>query len=211
MKRLKSGRTKKGLKWQTPDLRKWVPCAVCIRVSHQNMFLAVHNSSIGDLVTHSLTDFYFWHYRVTIETLDQSDEESWPDQRFDNFWQFLTIFDNFDHFRQFWQLLTFLTIFERFDNFDNFQQCGRFSTILTISDNFDNLNNFWNFFDNSDHFYNFVYNFDNFNIFLQFWQLTTILTIQTIAFAWRLVTFETLITILTIENLNSWQSLLPDN
>jgi len=27
----------------------------------------------------------------------------------------------------------------------------------------------------------------------------------------RLVTFETLITILTIKNLNSWQSLLPDN
>ena len=27
----------------------------------------------------------------------------------------------------------------------------------------------------------------------------------------RLVTFETLIAILTIENLNSWQSLLPDN
>ena len=27
----------------------------------------------------------------------------------------------------------------------------------------------------------------------------------------RLVTFETLITFLTIENLNSWQSLLPDN
>ena len=39
-----------------------------------NMFLAVHNSSIGDLVTqslsHSLTDFYFWHYRVTLETCD---------------------------------------------------------------------------------------------------------------------------------------------
>ena len=28
---------------------------------------------------------------------------------------------------------------------------------------------------------------------------------------WRLVTFETLITILTVENLNLWQSLLPDN
>ena len=29
--------------------------------------------------------------------------------------------------------------------------------------------------------------------------------------SWRLVTFETQLTILTIENLNSWQSLLPDN
>ena len=28
---------------------------------------------------------------------------------------------------------------------------------------------------------------------------------------WKLVTFETLITILTIENLNSWKSVLPDN
>ena len=37
-------------------------------------FLAVHNSSIGDLVTdsvtNSLTNFYFWHYRVTLETFD---------------------------------------------------------------------------------------------------------------------------------------------
>ena len=29
--------------------------------------------------------------------------------------------------------------------------------------------------------------------------------------SWRLVTFEILITVLTIENLNSWQSLIPDN
>ena len=36
-------------------------------------FLAVQNSSIGDLVTHSLSHsgyFYFWHYRVTLETCD---------------------------------------------------------------------------------------------------------------------------------------------
>ena len=33
------------------------------------MFLAVQNSSIGDLVTHSLTDsvtFWFWHYRISL-------------------------------------------------------------------------------------------------------------------------------------------------
>ena len=41
------------------------------------------------------------------------------------------------------------------------------------------------------------------SLLLPFWQLK----IQ----SWRLVTFETLITILTIENLNSWQSLLSDN
>ena len=36
-------------------------------------FLAVHNSLIGDLVTQSVTHwqyFYFWHYRVTLETCD---------------------------------------------------------------------------------------------------------------------------------------------
>ena len=32
-----------------------------------NFFLAVQNSSIGDLVTHSVT-FWFWHYRVILET-----------------------------------------------------------------------------------------------------------------------------------------------
>ena len=48
-------------------------------------FLAVQNSSIGDLVTNSLTDwltnFYFWHYRVTLETCDLWDiwSEWWRD------------------------------------------------------------------------------------------------------------------------------------
>ena len=49
-------------------------------LSDVGIFLAVHNSSIGDLVTDSLTDslthwqyFYFWHYRVTLETCDLSD------------------------------------------------------------------------------------------------------------------------------------------
>ena len=42
-------------------------------------FLAVQNSSIGDLVTHSLwltdslSDFWFWHYRVTLETWNHWD------------------------------------------------------------------------------------------------------------------------------------------
>ena len=48
-------------------------------------FLAVQNSSIGDLVTDSVTDwltnFYFWHYRVTLETCDLWDiwSEWWRD------------------------------------------------------------------------------------------------------------------------------------
>ena len=58
------------------------------------MFLAVQNSSIGDLVTHSLThsvtdsltegtftfDITDRPKRLaTVETFDQSDEETWPD------------------------------------------------------------------------------------------------------------------------------------
>ena len=41
MKRLKSGRTKKGLKWQTPDLRKWVPCALALSLSHRRWNLTI--------------------------------------------------------------------------------------------------------------------------------------------------------------------------
>ena len=43
-------------------------------------FLAVHNSSIGDLVTNSLTDsvrtLLIDIQRVTFETFDQNDEET---------------------------------------------------------------------------------------------------------------------------------------
>jgi len=59
------------------------------------VFLAVQNSSIGDLVTHSLTHsvsqslrvlLLLWYKErpqrpVTFETSDQSDEETWPDQK----------------------------------------------------------------------------------------------------------------------------------
>ena len=45
------------------------------------IFLAAQNSSIGDLVTHSLSNFYFWHYRVTLETCNLWDiwSEWWRD------------------------------------------------------------------------------------------------------------------------------------
>ena len=75
----------------------------------------------------------------------------------------LTIFDNFDHFQQSWQFLTILTIF---DNLNNFWQIWQILTILTIFTIFYNFNNF-----------NIFYNVDNWR------QLTTIFTIQTIAFA----------------------------
>ena len=68
------------------------------------------------------------------------------------------------------------------DNFDHFWQLWQFLTTLTILETCD----FWD----TDYI---------------FWQFLTTLTILWLA------TFETLITILTIENLNLWQSLLPDN
>ena len=58
-------------------------------------FLAVQNSSIGDLVTHWVTDWLtvllLLRYKerperpVTFETFDQSDEETWPDQQKNNY------------------------------------------------------------------------------------------------------------------------------
>ena len=69
-------------------------------------FLAVHNRSIGDLVTNWLTQSLTFTFDiterpkrlVTFETFDQSDQETWPDQHFDNFQQFSTIFNNFQQF-----------------------------------------------------------------------------------------------------------------
>ena len=107
---------------------------------HYWEFLAVHNSSIGDLVTDSLTDsvtnFYFWHYRVTLETCDLWDiwSEGWGNMTWPTF---LQCFDNFDNFWTFFD--NFLTFFTIFNNVDDFWQFWPFSTILTI---FDNLNNF---------------------------------------------------------------------
>ena len=88
----------------------------------------------------------------------------------------LTIFDNLDNFWPFWQILIILTIF----------------TILTILTFFLQFWQFLTIFDNWRQFSQFR------QFLLSFWQLKRQ--------SWRLVTFETLITILTIENLNSWQS-----
>ena len=69
--------------------------------------------SLTDSLTHSLTNFYFWHYRVTLETCDLWDiwSEWWGNMTWPTFWQFfltiLTIFDIYWHFLiffwQFWQ------------------------------------------------------------------------------------------------------------
>ena len=100
-----------------------------IRCESDRIFLAVHNSSIGDLVTDSLTqDFYFWHYRVTLENCDLWDiwSEWWGNMTWPTFWQFSRI-------------LTILTIFDNFDN------CGLVWTIFESFNIFDNLDNFWQF------------------------------------------------------------------
>ena len=53
--------------------------------------------------------------------------------------------------------------------------------------------------------------FDKYNLTNTFWEIYLYKYICDTRQSCRLVTIETLITILTIENLNSWQSLLPDN
>ena len=57
-------------------------------------------------LTDSLSHFYFWHYRVTLETCDLWDiwSEWWGNMTWPSLWQF---------FWQYWQVWTF---------FDNFQQ-----------------------------------------------------------------------------------------
>ena len=97
-------------------------------------FLAVHNSSIGDLVTHALThwltNFYFRHYRVTLETCDLWDiwSEWWGNMTWPSFWQFFTILTIFDIF---WQFSTISTILDIFYNF------WQFFIIWTIFESFD--------------------------------------------------------------------------
>ena len=119
-------------------------------------FLAVQSSSIGDLVTdwltHSLSDFWFWHYRVALETCDLWDilSVSWgPD---------LTT-------KPTYLLPTYLPIC---------QPTPPQGAILDTCDNWD----IWSA--------------------VMIWHLGCSLMEQ----SWGLVTFVTLITILTIENLD---------
>ena len=87
----------------------WLKYVQCKTLKIHVKFLAVHNSSIGDLVTNWLTeDFTNWHYRVTLETCDLWDlrSEWWGNMTWPTFWQFvlqiLTLIDIlFDNFQQF--------------------------------------------------------------------------------------------------------------
>ena len=106
--------------------------------------------------------------------------------------------------------LTILTIFNNFNNFDKLDNFDNFWEFWQFLKFFDNFWQFLTIFDNVWQFLTILKRFDNFWQFLQLRQLRQFLTIlkrQSL----RLVTFETLITVLTIENLNSWQSLVPDN
>ena len=89
-------------------------------ITHMSkLFLAVHNSSIGDLVTesltHSLTDLLILEHK-TIHCLELMTSH-WLEQDIwdvsDNFWKF---YDN-------WQ---FVAIFENFQNLENLQIFGNF-------------------------------------------------------------------------------------
>ena len=72
-------------------------------------FLAVQNSSIGDLVTHSVTVLLLLTYRVTLETCDLWDiwSEWWRDMTWPKNLNFLELFLNF-----FWNFFnSFLELF----------------------------------------------------------------------------------------------------
>ena len=90
---------------------------------------------MGHSVTHWVY-FYFWHYRVTLETFDLCDisSEWWRNMTWPIFWQFLNcgqfwmILDNagqfwtiLDNFWWFFTILTPETIETIFDNFDNWK------------------------------------------------------------------------------------------
>ena len=49
--------------------------------------------SLTESLTHSLTNFYFWHYRVTLETCDLWNiwPEWWGNMTWPTFWNFLQI------------------------------------------------------------------------------------------------------------------------
>ena len=90
-------------------------------------------------------------------------------------------FQIFGRFSDFWKIFRFLEDFQIFGKFSDFLKKFRFSKKFRSSENSD-----------------FLKNVQIFGRFSDFWETTT--ATKTIL---GLVTFETLITILTIENLNS--------
>ena len=136
---------------------------------------------------------------MTFETFDQSDEETGPDQHFDNFWQFchflknvlqflqlltiwqfltnLEIVDNFWQFRKYWTILKILGYFDQFWYF--FFKFWQFWHLWAIVDNWTIMDNLIVFddFDNLSHNYDKFWQFwtilDNLDNFGQFWTILT--------------------------------------
>ena len=116
----------------------------------------------------------------------------------------LTIFDHFWHSWQFWTILTIVDKFWPFDNLEKKLQVQQFWHLFSENGQFGFFHNFCNF-------ENVCKKFSKFSKILKIAK-PIFLTILRIVFLpvwqlqrqfWRLATFETLITILTIENLNS--------
>ena len=127
-------------------------------------FLAVQNSSIGDIVTHSQY-FYFWHTKSNPRDLWPLRHlirvsKWWGNMTWPTFWQLVTILT----FLTVFFYIFFLKILKIFNNFDNFRQFWQLSTI------FKNVDNFWQFLQ-------LLTIFDNIDNFWQYWQFLTILTI----------------------------------
>ena len=99
----------------------------------RTLFLAVQNSSIGDLVTHSLTDwltnsltFTFAVQRTILETCYHWDiwSEWWGDmtwlkifRKFKKFQKIWKIFWKSEHFSKIWTFFKNLNIFQKSENF----------------------------------------------------------------------------------------------
>ena len=168
--------------------------------------LAVQNSSIGDLVTHWVTN----SLRVLLLLILQSDpRDLWPLRhlirvmRRHDLTNILTIFfdnfDNFDNFDSFWQFSTMLPILTILDNFDNFWQFLIVLTFLTNEETwpdqhfykFDNFWHFWTFFDIFWHFSTILTIFTISDNFDNFWQFLIVLTFlnkfMRIFVAWQLI------------------------
>ena len=203
--------------------------------SKNDVFLAVQNSSIG-LIVGPLVGLTPLIIRA-FTTLQSDPRDLWPlrhlirqiFRKFSDFWKilifgkcsdfqvfwrifwFLKKFQIFERFSYFWRIFGKIEIFRKFSYFwkififlEDFRIFGRFSDFWKIFrfledfQIFERFSYFWKIID-FWRIFRFLEDFHIFGIFSDFW---TIL---------GLVTFETLITILTIENLNSWQSLLSDN
>ena len=118
-------------------------------------FLAVQNSSIGNLVTHSLTEsltdwvtFTFAIQRAILETCYHWDiwSEWWGDMTW------LKIFQKFTKFQKIWKFSENLNIFFKnlkiFQKSENFPKIWKFSENLKIFQKSENFPKIWKFSEN---------------------------------------------------------------